>query len=62
MSLSEGSSKENSSSNSNSTHREFYGAELDPIGFSYFLSANLSIANEDIQKLLEAQDVIERLR
>eukprot|EP01034_Spumella_vulgaris_P026217 gene26217-32758_t len=37
-------------------------AERDPVGFSYFLASNLSLSVDRLQKLLEAQDVIDRLR
>ena len=47
---------------STSSIKGLYGAELDPVGFSFFLSTNLSVANEDLQRLLEAPDVIDRLR
>ena len=39
-----------------------FGAELDPVGFSFFLSANLPVSCRDAQKLLEARDVVDRLR
>lgn len=43
-------------------HSALYGAELDPVGFSFFLSANLPVSNEQLQTLLAAGDVTERLR
>jgi len=43
-------------------HSALYGAELDPVGFSFFLSANLPVSNEQLQSLLAAGDVTERLR
>ena len=39
-----------------------YGAELDPVGFSYFLAANLPVTTEKLQGLLEAPEVVQRLR
>lgn len=45
-----------------SYHAQLYGAEVDPVGFSYFLAANMPISNERLQSLVEAQDVIDRLR
>ena len=39
-----------------------YGAELDPLGFSFFLSANLPVSCRDAQRLLEAEDAVDRLR
>lgn len=45
-----------------SSYAQLYGAELDPVGFSYFLAANMPISSEDLQSLLEAQDVVDRLR
>lgn len=45
-----------------SYYAQLYGAEVDPVGFSYFLAANLPISNECLQSLLEAQDVVDRLR
>jgi len=39
-----------------------FGAELDPVGFSFFLSANLPVSCRDAQRLLEARDVVDRLR
>jgi hypothetical protein len=39
-----------------------YGAERDPLRFSYFLAANLPVPTTQLQRLLEAVDVVERLR
>jgi len=39
-----------------------YGAELDPVGFSFFLAANLPVSNEQLQRLLEVNTMVERLR
>jgi hypothetical protein len=39
-----------------------YGAERDPLRFSYFLAANLPVPTAQLQRLLEAQDAVDRLR
>ena len=39
-----------------------YGAQLDPVGFCFFLCANLPVSISDAQMLLEARDAVERLR
>ena len=39
-----------------------YGAELNPIKFSFYLSANLPVTPKDTQALLEALDTFERFR
>jgi ATP-dependent Lon protease len=38
------------------------GAEEDPVGFSFYLAANLPNPSSDLQTLLKAEDVIERLK
>jgi ATP-dependent Lon protease len=38
------------------------GAEIDPVGFSFYLSANLPVQSSDLQSLLAANDVIDRLK
>jgi hypothetical protein len=38
------------------------GAERDPVGFSYFLAANLPLPTEQLLQLLQARDVVDRLR
>jgi Lon protease-like protein len=38
------------------------GAEVDPVGFSFYLSANLPVQSSDLQNLLTANDVIDRLK
>lgn len=38
------------------------GAERDPAGFAYFLAANLPLPTAQLLRLLEAQDVVDRLR
>jgi hypothetical protein len=38
------------------------GAERDPVGFSYFLAANLPLPTEQLLQLLQALDVVDRLR
>lgn len=43
-------------------HQYKYGAELDPVGFSYFLSANLPLPTSTLQQLLGAIDTVDRLR
>lgn len=39
-----------------------YEAEVDPVGFSFFLSANIPVESSSIQILLEAECVVQRLR
>ena len=36
-------------------------AEIDPVAFSFYLSSNLPVGNKELQTLLEAEDVIDRL-
>jgi hypothetical protein len=38
------------------------GAERDPVAFSYFLAANLPLPTEQLLQLLQARDVVDRLR
>ena len=37
------------------------GAELDPVKFSFYLASNLPLCTEDLQTILEADTLVERL-
>ena len=37
-------------------------AEADPVGFSYYVASNLVLSADKLQSILEASDVISRLR